>query len=264
MSHVIEVIERYIVPEIPKLDLTTEDGIPLESNWHRLQIQLLVDCTRQHWRGRTDFFAGGNMFIYYSLKQARTKEYRGPDFFVVKEVDGTRDRPAWVVWEEDGRLPDVIVELLSPSTADADLGEKKDLYERRFKTPDYFCYDPDTRLLRGWRLERSGYVPLTPNVRGHLQSEQLQVWLGLWEGEYKGLQATWVRFYTVDGELMPTGEEAERQRADAERLRAEAERQRADAEQQRANAERQRAEAAEAEVARLRAQWEQRSRTTNE
>src|SRR5712692_4571796 len=160
MSQIIEVVERYVVPDIPKIDLPTEDGIPLESNWHRIQINLLVDCTRQHWRARTDFFAGGKMFIYYSLKQVRNKEYKGPDFFVVKEVDGAHDRPAWIVWEEDGRLPDVIVELLSPSTAAADLGEKKDLYERRFKTPEYFCYDPDSRVLLGWRLERSGYAAL--------------------------------------------------------------------------------------------------------
>lgn len=239
MSRVIEVVERYLMPDLPKIDLPGEDGIPLETNWHRIQINLLVDSTRQHWRGRTDFFVGGNMFIYYSLKQARSKDYKGPDFFVVKDVDGTRDRPVWIVWEEDGRLPDVIVELLSPSTAAEDVGTKKDLYERTFKTPEYFCYDPDTRQLLGWQLEKQRYVPLEPNARGHLWSEQLQVGLGLWAGEYEGTQATWLRFYDAAGRLLPTGEEAERRRAEAER---------------------QRANAAEAEVARLRAELEQRSR----
>lgn len=84
----------------------------MESNWHRIQINLLVDNVRQHWRGRADFFAGGNMFIYYSLRQVRDKDYKGPDFFVVKNVDGTQKRRAWIAWEEDARLPDVIVELL--------------------------------------------------------------------------------------------------------------------------------------------------------
>ncbi|HKZ82434.1 MAG TPA: Uma2 family endonuclease [Anaerolineae bacterium] len=246
MSRVIEVVERYIVPDIPEIDLPGEDGIPLETNWHRIQINLLVDSTRQHWHGRTDFFAGGNMFIYYSLRQARSKDYKGPDFFVVKDVDGTRDRPAWITWEEDGRLPDVIVELLSPSTAAEDLGTKKDLYERTFKTPEYFCYNPDTRELLGWQLEKQRYVPLQPSARGHLWSEQFQVWLGLWEGDYEGIQATWLRFHDAAGRLLPTGEEAERRRAEAEHQRAEAERQRADA--------------AEAELVRLRAELERRSR----
>lgn len=225
MSQVIEVVERYLIPDLPDVELPSEDGIPLQSNWHRIQINLLVDILRQHWRGRTDFFAGGNMFLYYSVKQARSKEYKGPDFFVVRDVDGTRDRRAWVAWEEDGRLPDVIVELLSPTTAAEDLGAKKSLYERTFKTPEYFCYDPDTRALSGWRLERR-YMPLETNAGGRMWSEQLQVWLGRWEGEYQGVEAVWLRFYRPDGALIPTGEEFERQRAEAAeaevaRLRAE-------------------------------------------
>ncbi len=229
MSQVVEVVQRIIVPDPPEYQLPTEDGLPLESNWHRIQINLLVDSTRQHWRGRTDFFVGGNMFIYYSMRQVRNKDYKGPDFFVVKNVDGAQDRPVWIAWEEDNRLPDLIVELLSPSTADEDLGSKKDLYEQRFKTPEYFCYDPDTRALQGWQLEKQRYVPLKPNARGHLPSEELSVWLGLWEGEYQGVQATWLRLYTANGDVVPTSEEAERQRAEAAeaeaaRLRAELER----------------------------------------
>lgn len=226
MSQVIQVVERYLMPDLPQVELPAEDGLPLESSWHRIEINLLVDCVRQHWRGRTDYFVGGNMFIYYSLRQARTREYKGPDFFVVKGVDGTRDRRSWIVWEEDGRLPDVIIELLSPTTAAEDLGPKKDLYATTFRTADYFCYDPDTLQLLGWRLEGRNYVPLAPNPRGHLWSEQLQAWLGLWQGEYQGIYATWLRLYDTAGNLIPTGEEAERQRAEAAeaevaRLRAE-------------------------------------------
>jgi Uma2 family endonuclease len=229
MSQVIEVVERYIVPDFPVLDLPTEDGIPLESNWHRIQINLLVDSTHQHWLDRADYFAGGNMFIYYSLKQARNKDYKGPDFFVVKAVDSKLDRRAWIVWEEDGQFPNVIVELLSASTATEDLGAKKDLYERVFKTPEYYCYDPDTRKLLGWQWDRPGYTPLQPNFRGHLLSEQLGVWLGLWEGEYQGIQSTWVRYYDDAGAVLPTLEEAARKRVDA--AEAEAARLRAELEQ---------------------------------
>src|SRR5205807_1802885 len=57
------------------------DGEALESPWHWAAIVLLVDSVRSYLRGRTDFFAGGNMFFYYSEEQARNREYRGPDFF---------------------------------------------------------------------------------------------------------------------------------------------------------------------------------------
>ena len=87
---VIEVVQRIEVPDLPDIDLPYDDGEPVESNWHRLQTNLLGDALHQHWQGRTDFFAGGNMFVYFSLEQARTRDYKGPDFFVVTGVDGSR------------------------------------------------------------------------------------------------------------------------------------------------------------------------------
>jgi Uma2 family endonuclease len=231
MSQVIEVVERYILPDFPDIDLPEEDGVPLESAWHRSQINLLIDSVLHYWHGRDDFFVGGNMFIYYSLRQARDRDYKGPDFFVVKDVDGSYPRQKWVVWEEDARFPDVIVELLSPSTAAVDLGEKKQLYAQTFHTPDYFCYDPDEDRLWGWRLTGREYEPLVANEHGWLWSEELEAWVGRWHGLFQKQELTWLRLFDRDGNLILTEAEAERQRAEAER---------------------QRAEAAEAELARLR------------
>ncbi len=68
---------------LAELELPAEDGVPIESNWHRIEINLLIDSVHSLWRDRDDYFAGGNMFIYFSLEQIRRKNYRGPDFFVV-------------------------------------------------------------------------------------------------------------------------------------------------------------------------------------
>ena len=215
MPQVIEVVERYVIPDFPQIDLPAEDRTPLESNWHRAQINLLIDIVRQRWQDRYDFFAGGNMFIYYSLRQARDHDYRGPDFFVVKGIDSRHSREKWVVWEEDGRYPDVIVELMSPSTAKEDLGAKKDLYARTFHTPDYFCYDPGARQLWGWHLTDRGYYPLEVDTSGRMWSAELEAWIGPWEGMFQGEQAVWLRLFDADGWLWPTEAEAERQRAEA-------------------------------------------------
>jgi Uma2 family endonuclease len=255
MSQIIEVVERYEIPDFPDpADFPEEDGVPLETNWHRAQINLLIEVVTHRWRDRQDFFAGGNMFVYYSVHQARNRDYKGPDFFVVKGVDGSYSRGKWVVWEENGRLPDVIVELMSPSTAHEDLGSKKELYERTFRTPEYFCYDPDEHQLWGWRLVGQAYVPLESNNQGRLWSVALDASIGLWEGEYLSQQAAWLRLYDEDDQLIPTGEEANMVLAAVERQRADMERRRANQESQRADQERQRAEAAEAENARLRAE----------
>ena len=108
------------------------------------------------------------MFIYYSREQAKNRDFRGPDFFTVLEIDGSYPRQGWVVWDKAGPYPDVIVELMSESTATVDTTTKKDLYERTFRTPDYFVYDPfDPNSLQGWHLDLSlGYQPLEPNEQG--------------------------------------------------------------------------------------------------
>jgi len=236
----------------PPVQLVESNGENLETFWHQVQIILLADIINFRFDERQDFFAGGNMFIYFSEEQARKRDFRGPDFFYVKDVSRMPIRKWWAVWEEGGRYPNFILELLSPSTAAVDRTVKKDIYERVFRTPEYFCYDPDTRVLEGWHLDNKlRYQPLKPNDKGRLWSDELECWLGTWEGSYLGLPMTWLRLFDNDGCLLPTRAEAETCRAQTEAARAQAEAARAQAEAARAETEAARREAAEAEVARL-------------
>ncbi|MBI2567260.1 MAG: Uma2 family endonuclease [Candidatus Schekmanbacteria bacterium] len=233
-------------PEVapPVVELIYEDGIPMESHQARKQMSLLILLTHQLMaaRGCEDYFAGGNMFLYFSVEQARRRDYRGPDYFAVLDVDGRRSRKAWVVWEEDGRCPNVIVELLSETTREMDLGVKKRIYETVLRTPEYYCFDGERGELIGWRLMGGTYRAIEPGAAGRLDSEQLGVRLGLWHGEVEREDGVWLRFYDHEGHLLPTPEEAAASLVEAERQRADAAQQRADAEQQRADAERARAD----------------------
>jgi Uma2 family endonuclease len=243
-------------------ELVFEDGEPLDNEWHTIQIPLLKEVIgeRMEELGRRDFYVGGDMFVYYSVEQARevarTKkaEFRGPDVFFVEGVEPDRNRKGWVSWEEGGRLPDVIVELLSPTTKKIDRTDKVDLYGRVFRTPEYYMYEPQARKLEGMRLSGRFYQSLELDAEGRLWSERLQSFLGVWRGVRENKERDWLRLYRPDGSLVLTGKE----QADVERRRAEAERQRAEAERHRAEAERHRADAAEAELARLRALLEGR------
>lgn len=229
---------------LQSVNLPEEDGEPLESNWHRAQIGLLIE-TYQQFRGQDkDYYAGGNMFIYYSSEQVRNRDYRGPDFFVVLHVDGSKDRKFWVVWEEHGRYPNLIIELISPRTRRVDRTTKKQLYAETFRTPEYIHYDPDELVMTAFRLQGAEYIDLTPDAHGRFWSEELKLWIGPWEGEYLGYNHIWLRFYTSKGELVLTKGEAEARRAEAEARRA--------------AAEAQRATSAEAELARLRARLQEK------
>jgi Uma2 family endonuclease len=220
----------------PPTDLIFDDGEPMESNRHRIAMNTLIRSLQLAYSHRNDYFVGGNMFVYYSSTQVRNRDFKGPDFFVVFNVDGTTSRQGWVVWDEGGRYPDVIIELMSPSTANKDLGTKRDIYEGIFRTRNYFVFDPfNPESLQGWQLDSEfRYQTLVENERGWLWSEILGLWLGTWEGSLDRETAIWLRFYDSQGNLVLLPEEAERQRAEAERQRAEAEHQRAEAEHQRA------------------------------
>ena len=232
----------------PPTDLIFDDGVPLESTRHRIAMNVLIRSAQEALLLQPDSFVGGNMFVYYSRDQAMNRDFRGPDFFVVLGAQRDRERQGWVVWEENGRYPDVIVELLSPSTAAVDKGVKKDLYERVFKTPDYFVFDPFAPAsLTGWRLDLAqGYQPLSPNEQGWLWCETLGLWLGTWEGaidrEPMSGSCQWLRLYDSQKNLILLPEEKAKQRAEQEKQRAEQEKQRAEQEKQRAEQEKQRAE----------------------
>lgn len=226
-------IEPEWTPAPPPTDLIFDDGEPLESNRHRIAMNVLIEAIHRAYQGRNDYFCGGNMFVYYSSEQVQNRDFRGPDFFVTLNVEGDKERQGWVVWQEGGRYPDVIVELMSPSTARQDLGKKKDLYQDVFRTRDYFVYDPfQENSLQGWHLDQNFiYQAIAPDTRGWLWCESLGLWLGTWQGTILKETATWLRFYDRDGNLVLLGEELaeqEKQRAEQERQRAEQERQRAD------------------------------------
>ncbi len=225
-------VEPSVTDALPKVELIESDGEPMETDWHVRCMNLLLASVAQHFRGRDDYYAGGNMFIYYSEEQARNRDYRGPDFFFVKGVNRLPMRPYWCVWQEGGKHPDVIIELTSPTTVQTDLTTKKHIYETIFSTRDYFCYDPAKQRLVGWNLTHGRYEPLVPNQDGRLWCEELQLWLGPWRGPHQGYNEVWLRFFTADGRVVPTSSEIAEQlyvQAKEEELRAETERMRADA-----------------------------------
>ncbi|MCS7301739.1 MAG: Uma2 family endonuclease [Fimbriimonadales bacterium] len=220
-----------------RLPLPEEDGEPLETDYHRVQIALLDEVVRQLLGDTNDYFCGGNMFVYYSYEQAREvigyvrrrkprqPRYKGPDFFLVKDVDGSKERRYWAVWYEDGRYPDLIVELTSPSTAKKDKEENVQFYAQVFRTPEYFWYDPFSDELRGYRLANGVYAPIEPNERGWLWSRVLEAYVGVWDGVWQGRNRRWIRLYDANGDLVPTQAERERSlrlqaEAEVERLKA--------------------------------------------
>ncbi len=210
---------------MPDATQLLSDEPEMESSLHYTQLALLVACLEWLWCDQTDFFVGANLTIYFSRQQLRNRDFRGPDFFLVKHTE-SRSRNAWVVWEEDGRYPDLIIELLSTSTANVDRTLKKELYQNRFRTPEYFWFSPETLEFQGFRLIGHAYEAIMPNEQGWRWSEEL--------GLYLGITANQLRYFTPQGEIVPTLPEAIAQaKAEATQAQTEADQAKQELEQER-------------------------------
>ncbi len=200
------------------------DEPPLETDLHRNQIDLLIRLLQHWWRDRQDFYISGNLTVYYNIQQLKSRDFRGPDVFVVLGTE-KKDRRSWAIWDEGGKYPNVVIELLSSSTAKVDRGAKKTLYQDVWRLPEYYWFHPETLEFAGFHLVDGRYEAIAPVEDGRLPSEQLGLQLGIYNRQ--------LRWFTADGELIPLPEDAERQRAEQERQRAEQERQRAEQAQRR-------------------------------
>ncbi len=210
---------------VPSGTLLWSDEPEMESSQHYLQLMILLICLQRLWNDRDNFFIGANLTIYFSPEMVKNRDFRGPDFFLVKDV-APHPRRSWVVWEEDDRFPNVIIELLSDSTAGVDRIKKKQIYQDRFQTQEYFWFSPDTLEFEGFRLIDGVYQPIAVDERGWRWSEEL--------GLFLGIRNRVLRYFQVDGTLVPTPQEAELQ----ERSRTEIAEQRANIATQQANEER--------------------------
>jgi Uma2 family endonuclease len=231
-------------------DLPSEDpeepGLPDE--FHDLQPQLLRETFRPPGYPSEQIFSASDLNLYYDLHH--THWYKRPDWFAVvgtTRLYEQRDlRLSYVIWQE-GVNPFVVVELLSPSTEQEDLGRtlrdasqpptKWEVYERVLRIPYYVVFSRYNNALRVFRNVASRYEELTI-AEPRIWMPELELGLGLWQGRYEEIEHSWLRWYDVQGNWIPTTTD----RAEREHQRAEQERQRAEQEHQRAEQERQRAE----------------------
>lgn len=234
-------------------DLPSEDpeepGLPDE--FHNLQPDLLKKTCLSPRYPQADYLIASDLNLYYDNEHPLW--YKRPDWFLVlgAKRSQTQQQLRWsyVIWQEQVS-PFLVVELASPGTEDEDLGrtERKDevrptkweVYEDILQIPYYVIYDRYGNQLRGFVLRSGKYEELALET-GRLWLEELGLGLGLWQGQYEGVEGLWLRFYDRAGEWIPTpDEQAERERRRA--TLAETDRDR----------EQQRADRAESELQQLR------------
>ncbi|NBD17471.1 MAG: hypothetical protein GVY04_15430 [Cyanobacteria bacterium] len=244
-------------------DLPSEDpeepGLPDE--FHLLQPELLRLTFRPPSYPSNQVFTASDLNLYYDVHH--TQWYKRPDWFAVLGVSRLYEekdlRLSYVTWQE-GANPFVVVELLSPGTEKEDLGQnlrevgqppnKWTVYEQILRVPYYFVFNRYNNEFRAFELKGSRYQPVSIEEQG-VWLEQAELGLGLWEGEYQGINREWLRWYDQNQNWILTPAEQEAQRAQLASQQAEQEAQRAEQANQQAQQEAQRAEQANQRAERL-------------
>ena len=165
-----------------EVEYPSSDGKPLAENDAQLAAILYgVGALRVRYAAHRDVYVSGDLLVYYEEGNPRASV--APDVFVVFGVED-RERMSYRVWEE-GKGPDFVLEVASPSTWREDVGRKRDVYAE-LGVKEYWLYDPTEEHLKaalwGYRLVGEGYErqPLVESVDGtqSLYSETLG--LDLW------------------------------------------------------------------------------------
>ena len=115
-----------------------------------------------------DVLVVGDVLVYPKQGQPRINVV--PDLLVAFGVPKLPPRSSYKVWVE-GKAPDFVMEVASPSTWEADRGPKKAVYAE-MGVREYWLFDPMGDFfdppLEGYRLARGNYVPLAPLPRAEL------------------------------------------------------------------------------------------------
>ncbi|MFM7528370.1 MAG: hypothetical protein ACKO63_07755, partial [Nodosilinea sp.] len=62
--------------EAPSLPTNLDsDEPPLETDWHRNQIDLLIRLLKYWWRDRDNFYISGNLTVYYNQQQLKQRDF---------------------------------------------------------------------------------------------------------------------------------------------------------------------------------------------
>jgi hypothetical protein len=224
-----------VVPDLGPL--VTTDDTPVDSIFAEKEQRLFTESLYSSWPGPGPgrrFLAVANVGWFFKYGEPPLV----PDGLLSLDVaPGPLDKKeghSYYQWLMD-KPPDVVMEIVSDKRGGEESHKMRICLQQRVLF--YVIFDPYDMLkhgvLRVYALQRGCYELIDPSWL-----PEIGLGLTLWEGEFEGSHATWLRWCDKDGKVIPTGAERVREearRADEEKRRAEAEARRADEEKRRAD-----------------------------
>ena len=240
-----------IAVERPEEEYPDTDGKPMaENTWQATTMRYAGEVLTIRFQGRG--LVATDLLVYYQKGDRRATV--APDVMVVLGVDGSHRR-TYRIWDEGGRAPDFVLEVISSTTQENDEGKKRTTYAQ-LGVREYFRYAPVSRRMAGMgghrlvgEVLRDGRWEALPRLgQERIRSAVLGLDLRVRERDTGGGFRELRFFDPITGNDLETHGEERQSRIRAERAHREAERARREERQGRIQAER--------EIARLRAMLE--------
>ncbi len=140
-----------------------------QSVWHGDAVRLVTAALHHHFRDRDDVLVAMELVVYY--ERGNNTAWLRPDVQVVFGVGREGNRSTFKVWEE-GKPPDFVLEVASPSTVENDARHKAQEY-LGIGVGEYWRLDPEGTMMgtplegyraRGGRYQRVESVARTGGV----------------------------------------------------------------------------------------------------
>jgi len=195
------------------------DGKPMSDNTKQFNwIVKIKEGLEILFKDNPDVFVAGDL-LWYPV-EGNNKIRIAPDAMVAfGRPKG--DRGSYRQWEENGIVPQVVFEVLSPGNTPSEMERKLKFYEK-YGVDEYYLYDPDNIEFKGWIRSENRLCPI----------EDTQGWLSpilkiRFEILPNGKDDKELVIFRPDGKKFLSPSEIEERAAQAE-LNAEKERQRAE------------------------------------
>ena len=147
------------VSAAPFIFYPESDGQPLADN--TIQFHLIITI-----QGGTDVlfandpnvFVAGDLFWYPVEGEPGIKQ---ADDVMVAFGRPKGHRRSYKQWEEDNIPPQVVFEIASPSNTRKELEETKLRFYQLYGVEEYYIFDPDKGVLKGWLRQGANLKPIS-------------------------------------------------------------------------------------------------------
>ncbi len=155
------------------------DGQPMADNTKQFRWIMLIHANLD-WLFRDEelVFVAGDL-LWYPVEG--NPKYRVAPDVMIAFGRPKGDRGSYKQWQEDNIAPQVVFEILSPGNTEGEMDRKLQIYAR-CGVEEYYIYDPDRLVLKGYQRSEDFYLERIDRMDGWT-SPRLGITFGLIEGE---------------------------------------------------------------------------------